>query len=110
MRYVLLLVLLAGCAGRQYTEAEAIQIMARYGPVCELKGYGPNHPLYPDCIKRLYDNDNPSMLDSFSRGLGAAGGALSQPPSEPYRSLDLTCMNNCVPRFSHGYCERVCTY
>jgi len=50
MRYLLIAVLLAGCAT---PEQRADKMVARYGPICDRLGYNRTSDAWRDCVVKL---------------------------------------------------------
>ena len=125
MKWLLLVLLVSGCATPLTDEQKVILLLDHYGPRCgytfaEAKAVLSNAEgeRYVECIKlhvtadqaRQQSRSNNAFLENLSRGFGDAGyimGGSSPPP----RRRDFMCYSDCSNRrYSASYCETLCSY
>ena len=99
MRYLLIPLLLAGCA--LTPEQQAAAIFNHYGPLCENVGYPKGTEKHGECVMRQYQTDV-QIQQQKTANMGAMGMYLLN-QSQPRPTVNTTCSKlgnfvNCTSR------------
>lgn len=129
MRYLLIVLLLAGCATpltpdqrAQRLADETNKLIAKFGPACERIGLAPASDSWANCVVKLSQEEeaeNAASRAAWANALKSYGDAVYGPAAQQrrqipvHKQIDYECLNACTANgsgYSYGLCQSKCSY